>query len=345
MKDSNNNPEDKVIDIDVKKLEKKLLKIVPSVVIGLFILVVLINSIYILDSKENGVVLRFGKIHTTVTEAGPHFKIPLVDQVEKVNVKNIYNMEYGYRTDKAGSESAEAGYSDQPEEATVIVDGANNNASIALIEVIIKYKVSDPAAYLFNVDDVVETLRLALEDSIRTSMQSFTLDEAKTKKELIDAAVRPILQRKMTEYGSGIEIVQVGTQNVQFLPNVEIAYQQKENANQYKNGKQEDAERYYNTIIPKAKGEATQLVEQANAYKAQTIAEANAAVAQFNALYTEYMNNPQILKEKYYIEAMTAFFENNTIVVDSTNDGEIYKFYNFSENNLVKEQISSNPSN
>lgn len=345
MNESKNNPEDKVIDIDIKNLEKKLLKIVPRVVIGLFLLVILINSIYILDSKENGVVLRFGKITATVTEAGPHFKIPLVDRVEKVNVKNIYNMEYGYRTQSGGNETTEAVYADQPEEATVIVDGANNNASIALIEVIIKYKISNPAEFLFNVDDVEGTIRLALEDSIRSSMQSFTLDEAKTKKELIDAAVKPILQKKMTEYGAGIEIIQVGTQNVQFLPNVEIAYQQKENANQYKNGKQEDAQRYYNTIIPKAKGEATQLVEQANAYKAQTIAEANAAVAQFNALYTEYKNNPQILKEKYYIEAMTAFFKNNTIVVDTTQNGEIYKFYNFTDNNLVKEQISSAPNN
>lgn len=337
----NKNPEDKVIDIDVNSIEKKLLKIVPKVVIGLILLILLINSIYILDSKENGVVLRFGKITSTVTEAGPHFKLPFVDRVEKVNVKNIYNMEYGYRTQSQGSENAEAVYADHTEEATVIVDGANNNASIALIEVIIKYRIANPEEFLFNVDDVEGTLRLALEDSIRTSMQSFTLDEAKTKKELIDAAVKPILQKKMTEYESGIEILQVGTQNVQFLPSVETAYQQKENANQYKNGKQEDAERYYNTVIPKAKGEATQLTEQANAYRAQTIAEARAAVAEFNALYEEYKNNPQILKEKYYIEAMTSFLKNNTIVVDTTQNGEIYKFYNFTDNNMVKEQIAS----
>jgi membrane protease subunit HflK len=339
--DNNNNPEDKVIDIDVNKVEKKLLKIVPKIVIGLFLLVILVNSIYILDSKENAVVLRFGKITATVTEAGPHFKIPLVDRVRKVNVKNIYNMEYGYRTQTQGSETSEAVYADNAEEATVIVDGANNNASIALIEVIIKYKIADPAQFLFNVDDVEGTLRLALEDSIRTSMQSFTLDEAKTKKELIDVAVKPLLQKKMTDYESGIEIVQVGTQNVQFLPSVETAYQQKENANQYKNGKQEDAERYYNTVIPQAQGEAKQLVEQANAYKAQTIAEARASVAEFNALYEEYKNNPQILKEKYYIEAMTQFLKNNTIVIDTTQDGDIYKFYNFSDNNMVKEQIAS----
>ncbi|PKM94182.1 MAG: FtsH protease activity modulator HflK [Firmicutes bacterium HGW-Firmicutes-1] len=345
MKDSNNNPEDKVIDIDSKNIEKKLLKIVPRIVIGLFVLVVLINSIYILDSKENGVVLRFGKIATIVTDAGPHFKVPLVDQVKKVNVKNIYNMEYGYRTQSGGNETSEAVYVDQPEEATVIVDGANNNASIALIDVIIKYKVSNPEEFLFNVDDIEGTLRLALEDTIRTSMQSLTLDQAKTEKESINAAVKPLLQRKMTEYGAGIQIEQVLTQNVQFLPSVETAFQQKENANQYKNGKIEDAERYENTIIPKAKGEATQLVEQANAYAAQTVAEANAAVAQFNALYTEYKNNPQILKEKYYIEAMTAFFKNNTIIVDTTQDGDLYKFYNFSDNNLVKEQISSAPNN
>ena len=221
------------------------------------------------------------------------------------------------------------------------MDAANNNASIALIELIIQYKIADPVDFLFRVDDVTGTLRLALEDVIRTSVQGYTLDQAKTQKELIDQDILPALQKKMDDYSSGIEIVLVGTQNVQFLPNVEGAYQQKENANQYKNGKVEDAQRYYNTVIPQAQAEAKQLEEEAYAYRAQTIANANAAVAEFNALYDEYLNNPGILKEKYYIESMTWFLQHNTIVVDSTSNGEIYKFYNFDQNEVVKEALTS----
>ncbi len=336
------NP-NKTIDIDTQKLEKQIKKIVPAIVLGIVAVILLINSIYFLENSEHGVVLRFGKMSTVITEAGPHFKMPLVDVVRKVDVKKVYNMEYGFRTASGGTQVAT--YTDVPEEMSVIVDGANNNASIALIELIIQYKIVNPVEYLFNVDDVPGTLRLALEDSVRTSLQNFTLDEAITRKELIDEAILPRLQKKMNEYGSGIQIVLVAAQNVTFLPNVEVAYQQKENANQYKNGKQEDAERYYNTVIPQAKAEATQLVEEAGAYKAQTIAAANAAVAQFNALYAQYINNPTVLKEKYYIEAMTAFLTNNNIVIDASADGDMNKFYNLNQSDLAKEQLSSLPSN
>lgn len=62
------------------------------------------------------------------------------------------------------------------------------------------------------------------------------------------------------------------------------------------------------------------------------IAEANAGVAEFNALYAEYRQNPEIVKERYYIEAMTQFLKNNQIVISSSEDQNIHKFYNFSEN-------------
>lgn len=331
----------KVIDIDAQKIGKKIKKIVPGVIIVVVLIFLLSNSIYFIDNSENGVVLRFGRATHIIRDAGIHFKVPVVDEIKKVNVKNIYNMEYGFKTITPGTETTSPVYKDTPEESTVIVDGANNNASIALIEVVIKYRVSNPEAYLFNVDDVEGTLRLALEDVIRTSVQSLTLDQAKTDKKLIDDKIKPALQKKMREYGAGIEIVLAGTQNVKFLPDVETAYQQKENANQYKNSKQEDAERYYNTAIPQGQAEATQLIENATAYKAQTVANANAAVSEFNALYEQYKNNPEILKEKYYIEAMTDLLNNNHVIIDSTQGNDMYKFFNLNESDLLKEQITS----
>lgn len=330
-----------VINIDYRKKLKHAKLIAAPIVLIVIIFFVFVNSFYTLDSSESAVVLRFGKVATVVTEDGPHFKAPFIDVIRKVNVNNIYSMEYGYRTVSSGSENTQPVYTPVPEESKVIVDAA----SIVLIEIVVQYKVTDPVAFLFNVSDVQGTLRLALEDSVRSSVQGLTLDEAKTQKELIDAAIKPALQKKMTEYGSGLQIVLVGTQNVRFLDSVEAAYQEKENANQYKIGKIEDAERYKNTILPQANAEATQLIEGANAYKAERLANAKAAVAQFDALYSEYVNNKEILKEKYYLEAMTQFVLNNNIVIDTTKDGDIYKFYNFNESDLVKEQVSSEPIN
>ncbi|MDA3845698.1 MAG: FtsH protease activity modulator HflK [Vallitaleaceae bacterium] len=331
----------KTVDIEMERIKKIIKKFAGPIIVIALLLVVLFNTVYILEDKEDGVVLRFGEFYDTVEPAGLHVKIPFVDVVNKVDVNIIYNMEYGYRITSEGTEYSEPVSTTIPEESSIIVDAANNNASIALIELIIQYRVVNPVDFLFKVEDVEGTLRLALEDVIRNSVQSYTLDQAKTQKDLIDEDIKPALQKKMDDYESGIEITLVGTQNVQFLPNVETAYQQKENANQYKNAKQEDAERYRNTVIPQAEAEATQLVQSATGYKATVIANANASVAEFNALYEEYVNYPEIFKETYFIDSMTSFITNNTLVVDLTSAGDIYKFYNFDQNEVVKESVTN----
>lgn len=355
------NKNDDVIDITPKRISKYK----PVIILGVVLFAALIlffSSFYTLESSEQGVIMRFGKVEKVEKQSGAHFKLPFIDHVYKVDVTTLYSMEYGYRTTTTGTTTAQATYTMVDSEATIIVNASNggvadtesieeaeiiegtgSNASIALIEMVIQYKVVDPVAYLFNVDNVEGTLRLVLEDAIRTSVQAMTLDDVKTKKAQIDTKVLQKLRQKMNDYGAGIEITYVGTQNVNLLPNVATAYQQKENANQYNKGKLEEAQRYENTVLPQANAEAEKLKEEAYAYKAETIAKAKSAVAQFNALYEEYKKNPQILKEKYYIEAMTDFIKNNNLIIDMTEGGDIYKFYNMNESDLVKEQITTLP--
>ena len=331
MSDNFNNQDDKVIDIDVEKLRKNTMKFIPLVVLVLVIGLFVSNGIYQLDAKEDGVVIRLGKLHHIEEEAGLHIKIPLMDQVTKVNVETVYKMEYGYRTLREGTETSDPVYEERPEESNVIVDGSNNNASIALIELIIQYKIEDPFNYLYKVDDVEGTLRLALEDVIRSKVQGFSLEEAKTQKEAIDAEILPALQKKLAGYGTGLKITKVSTQNVQFLPSVEDAFQQRENANQYKNGKVEDGEKYDNTVVPQAQAEARAIVENANGYAATVKADAKAEVAQFLALYEEYSKSPDILKEKYYLDAMRNFLGNNEVVVDFTDSDSLLKLFNMQQ--------------
>ncbi len=332
MSDNFNNQDDNVIDIDIQKLKRNTFKFLPVVLLVLVVALFATSSVYTLDTREQGVIVRLGKVDQVVESAGIHFKLPLIDRVYIVDVEKISNMEYGFRTTAQGTESRQADYDKVTEESNVIVDGANNNASIALIELIIQYKVKDPVDYLFKVEDVPGTLRLALEDVVRSSVQSFTIDGVKTQKEAIDAEILPELQRKIDEYNTGLEIVLVGTQNIQFLPSVEEAYQAKENANQYKNGKIEEGEKYGNQVVPQAEAEARAIVENANGYAATVKAAAKADVAQFIALYEEYQNNPEILKERYYLDSMREFMTSNEIVIDMTENQNFLKLFDMQGN-------------
>ncbi|TCT16339.1 protease FtsH subunit HflK [Natranaerovirga pectinivora] len=334
---------EEVIDIGAKgnfdKYKKNVKNYTTLGIMVVLLIILSLNSVYKVDDGTVGVVIRLGKVSKVERSAGIHFKIPLIDSVRSVNTSRVSIMEYGYQTVRRGTETSEPVYAENFDEATIIVDAVNNNASIALIYLMVQYRVVDPVNYLFKVDDIEGTLRLALEDSIRTTVQELTLDEAKKEKPLIDTRVKEVLQQKMYQYESGIDIISVQTQDVEFPSNVEIAYQEKENANQYKNSKLEEAEKYSNTVMPRAHSQATQMMEEAKAYERQVIAQANADVAQFNALYNEYIVNPEIIQERYYIEAMRAFIENNNVIIDNTVDDSIYKFFNFNNNALRQSVI------
>lgn len=305
---------------------------------GLLLLIaalLVLTSIYKLDTGTVGVITRFGAIQSINEQAGIHFKVPFIDKVQIVDVQTIHKMEYGFRTAEPGTTQVNPMYLDQDIEEQVIIEAERNNASIILLNLIVRFQIEDPVKYLYEVDDLEGTMRLALEDAVRSTLPRFTIDEALENKELIDEAILPKLQRKLDKYDSGIKIVQVTTQNVSLLPAVEETRQQVEEANQYKQGREEEAQKYNNTVIPRAQAEATKLLEDAKGFQAEVVASANADVSEFDALYSQYVINPEIVKEKYYIEAMEEVLKNNSLVIDQTDNSNFLKFYDVNKKQSI----------
>lgn len=321
-----------IIDVNLqqqlKNFGNNFKKITGALLFILVIAVMVLGSIYRLETGTVAVITRFGDVKGVNESAGIHFKIPFIDRVQKVDVQTVHKMEYGYRTEQIGSTAGSPEYTGEQAEEQVIIEAKRNNASIILLNLIVRYQVEDPINYLYEVDDLEGTMRLAIEDVVRSTLSSFTIDEALENKELIDEAILPRLQKKLDKYRSGIKIVQVTTQNVSLLPAVEETRQKVEESNQYKQGKEEEAQKYRNTVIPKAEAEATKLYEDAKGFNAEVIANAKADVSEFEALYSEYIQNPDLVKEKYYIEAMQEVLKNNNLVIDQTGSDGLLKFYN-----------------
>lgn len=296
-----------------------------------FVFTILRGGFYKLDSGYYAVVTRFGEVHHVETQEGFKFKIPIIDNAMKVNVEKRHKMEYGFRTTVAGNENRAPQYDDYKDEALVIVEATGDNSSLILTELIITYKVNDAVSYLFNVDDVEGTIRLALESVLRDVIAKHSRDEALLEKQVIDSEIMPTLQKRLNGYGTGVLVTEVKTQNNTLLPSVEEAYRQVEQSNQLKNAKLEQAQKYRNTVIPAAEAEAASVIEKARSYKANVLSKARSEVAQFNALYGEYQKNPEIVKEQYYVQTMIEFFENNHIIIDGSLGNNIHKFYNMEE--------------
>jgi modulator of FtsH protease HflK len=318
---------------------KTIKKIAIIVVLGWAGLNILFGTVYKMDIGWNGVITRFGKVVKIETKDGLHVKLPFIDSLQKVNVQQIRKLEYGYRTIREGNEGRDPEYQDVLDEAMVIVDAKGNNSSVVMTNIVVRYRIVDPYKYLYKVDDLEGTMLLALEDCVRNATQIFTLNEALTNKSIIDAEIFPEFQKLLNQYDAGIQVVEVKTQNTELLPEVDQAYQQVEEANQFKNSKIQEAMKMKNMLVPQAEAEAKKLTEGAMGDAAITVANAKASVAQYNSLYEEYKKNPDVVREKYYVEAMKEFMKNNKVVVDLTEKGDIYKFYNMDQN-AVKQQVA-----
>lgn len=314
---------------NVKKL-KKLLVFAPAILLA-FILIV--SSVYKVNTGEAAVITRFGSASRVVNDAGIHFKVPLIESANMVSLAKRHQIEYGYRTLSGYGTMQTSDYQEMPDEQIVIVEAVGNNSSLVLTELIVEYRVIDPINYLYKVDDLENTIRLVLEDTLRNTLQSVTLDQALTDKLSIDAEIKPEIQRKLNSYEAGVDIIEVKTQNTSLLDSVDTAYREIEKANQYRNGKIEEAQKYTNTVVPKAESEAAQLIEGAKAHRARVIAQANAEVAEYQALYAEYVKNPQIIRERIYTESMKEFIANNNVIIDTTSGSNLYKFYNMDDSN------------
>lgn len=300
---------------------------------------ILFGTVYKVDIGWNAVITRFGKVVKIEAKDGLHAKLPFIDSLQKVNVQQIRKLEYGYRTLREGNERNDPEYQDVMDEAMVIVDAKGNNSSVVMTNIVVRYKISDPYKYLYKVDDIEGTMMLALEDCVRNAAQIFSLNEALTNKSLIDNEIFPEFQKVLNQYDAGIQVIEVKTQNTELLPEVDQAYQQVEEANQFKNSKIQEAMKMKNMLIPQAEAEAKKLTEGAMGDAAITIANAKASVAQYNSLFEEYQKNPDVVREKYYVEAMKEFIKNNKVVVDLSDKGQVYKFYNMDQN-AIKEQLA-----
>ena len=302
-----------LIRIKVNRSARKLFFLIIIVPI---VLLIVIMSVYKVDTGQAIVITRFGRVERVEQNAGINLKLPLIEQINRVFLEKRHIIEYGFRELVPSSNQAPGAYRDILDEQMVIVEAVGNNSSLVLTELTVEYQVVDPVNYLYKIDDLESTIRLILEDVLRNVLQSATLDDALIDKIAIDAAIKPEIQRVLDNYEAGIAIIEVKTQNTSLLPSVDVAYREVERANQYRNSKIEEAQKYRNIVVPQAEAEAAQLIEDAKGYYATTIADANAAVAQFNAIYNEYIKNPEIIKEKIYTESMREFLLNNNIIMD-----------------------------
>ena len=233
-------------------------KIVLTVVIVLAVVIVVASSIVIVPAGSTGVVITLGKVSDGVLAEGLHFKIPFIQEVQKMTNK----------IQKEEVEAAAVSKDLQTVSSVVAVNfriGQNDNAKI--------YK---------NIGRDYQSVLLlpAVQESIKSVSAQYTAEELITKRAQVGEETKQALEEKVQEYGIIIEKFNII--NFDFSNEFNLAIEAKQVAEQ-------------NLIKTKTEQEQAIVIAEAEAQKKIIAAEADAtaitAKAEAQAKANETLTN------------------------------------------------------
>ncbi len=263
------------------------------------------GSFYNIEEQEQAVLTTFG-VAKSVTEPGLHFKIPLIQRVQKVNT-TIQGFAIGY--DPNSNESNE-------EDSLMITSDYN----FVNVDFFIEYKVADPVKAVYASEDPVLILQNISRSCIRGVIGSYEVDSVLTTgKNEIQSKIKEQIAQKLEQHDVGLQVVNVTIQDSE-PPTTEVmeAFKAVETARQGKETAINDANKYRNEKLPEAEAQIDKIKQEAEAQKAERINEANAEVAKFNAMYEEYAKNPEVTKRRMFYEAMEDVLPRMKVIIDGT---------------------------
>ena len=65
-----------------------------------------------------------------------------------------------------------------------------------------------------------------------------------------------------------------------------------------------EAQREFNSVIPRARGEALQAIQEAEGYATERVNRAEGDAARFTSLYQAYRQAPDVTRRRIYLETM-----------------------------------------
>jgi membrane protease subunit HflK len=278
------------------------------------------TGFFIIDTDEEGIILRFGK-YVKETKPGLNYKFPYLDVVERVSVTRIkkdiigkfsHDKMFKYLLDEQVREN-DITY---PKESQMLTGDEN----IIDMHFYIQWKISNAKNYLFNIKDNENDniVRSAAESVMRQVISEVTLSEALSEKRLtIEHEVKSCLQRIMDSYSSGIEIVNLGILYSYVGPEVRDAYRDVQSAKADRERFINQAQAYRNEIIPKARAKSATIMEKAIAYKESIVSKAYGDTDKFDKIFQSYVIDKEITKKRMYLDAMEKIYINvNKIIID-----------------------------
>lgn len=291
-----------------------------SGVVGVIVVVMLLlwlgGGFYVVDAREQGVVLRFGR-YVETTEPGLRWRFPWpFEKHEIVKISEVRSVEVGYRGDAKTR---------VPDEALMLTEDQN----IVDVQLEVQYDVKDAKAFVFNnararsdgdaKDIVKQAAETAIREVVGRNKVDFVLNEGRGQ---VSADTTRLVQALLDNYNSGIRVTRVNINDVQPPGPVQDAFSDAVKAGQDKVKLKNEGLAYANDVVPKASGLASRLMEEAEGYKQSVIARAEGDAARFLQIAGEFAKAPQVTRERMYIDTMQQILSNTSkVLIDQKSGG------------------------
>lgn len=254
------------------------------------------QSVYIVDERENGVVLRFGEYHKT-TMPGLNFKLPLLDDVRMVQVTDVRSFK---------------------SRGHMLTEDEN----IVSVNLGVQYRVDEPRKFVLNVREPTTTLQYATDSALRHEVGSSTLHGVLTERRAeLGQLVEKRLQRFLDKYTVGMQILRVNVESTQPPEAVQEAFRDVQRAREDMQRFIDQAEQYRNRVVPEARGQAERIREEAEAYRSRVVQAAEGDTARFLEVLGVYQQAPKVTSKRLYIETMQDVLTGTSKVVMDVEKG------------------------
>src|SRR5690554_2318540 len=260
-----------------------------------------IAGFYTVKEAERGVILRFGAYHNEVT-SGLHWRPVFIDHVTNVDVNNV---------------------SSQQTSGFMLTEDEN----VVRVELAVQYRVTNPRAYLFNVEGADNSLSQITDSALRYVIGHNTMDNILTVgREEIRQQTWEIIDRLSERYDIGIRVIDVNFQGARPPEEVRDAFDDAIRAQEDQERFVREAEAYAREIEPTARGRVRRMQQEAQAYKEQMVLRAQGEIARFDLLLPQYKAAPEVTRQRIFLETLERIYASNTKVFLDAGDSNNLMF-------------------
>ena len=187
--------------------------------LGLILVIVavfLIPTFYVVPQWERVALIRFGKIEQ-ITETGLHMRIPIVDRLQRVDIRT-------QTIDLMGQSAI-----------------TRDNISV-IIDAVVFMKIEDPEKLILQIQDYRMSVNKYAQTAIRNIIGTYDLDVLLEKREEVAVKLKEEIDLLVKDWG--IDITRAGLQDISLPPDMKRAF-----------AVQAEAERESRAVIIKANAE------------------------------------------------------------------------------------------